>query len=257
MRSRPRNPAWPSLVWNTWASMPTGLQRPDAADAEQDLLAQPVLGVAAVEPVGDTADLVAVLLDVGVEEVQGHPADVRLPQLGHQRELVGGEVDLDPDALAAGERHDVGVEQRVALLLPAVGVEALAEVAVPVEQAHTDQRHAQVARRLEVVAGQHAQAAGVLGDGLGDAELGREVGHQAQRAVLPGLEPALAVQVALQLAADLAEEPLEPGVAGQGVQALAGTRPSRRTGSWTLASHRSGSTQRNRSGSGRPTTIAG
>jgi hypothetical protein len=28
-------------------------QRPHAADAEDDLLAQPVLGVAAVEPVGD------------------------------------------------------------------------------------------------------------------------------------------------------------------------------------------------------------
>ena len=110
-----------------------GLQRPDAADAEQDLLAQPVLGVAAVEAVGDLADLVGVLLDVGVEEVQRHPADARLPHLGHQRHA--GQVDLDPDAVARGQRHDVRVEQRVALLLPAVGVEALAEVAVAVEQA--------------------------------------------------------------------------------------------------------------------------
>jgi hypothetical protein len=41
------------LVWNTWASIAERSQRPHAADAEQDLLAQPVLGVAAVEPVGD------------------------------------------------------------------------------------------------------------------------------------------------------------------------------------------------------------
>ena len=207
-----------------------GLQRPDPADAQQDLLAQPVLGVAAVEPVGDAAQVVAVLLDVGVEEVQRHPAHVRLPQLRHQRVLVGGQVHLDPHVLTQRERHDVRVEQQVALLLPAVGVEALAEVAVAVEQAHAHQRHAQVARRLEVVAGQDAQAARVLGDGLGDAELGREVGHQAERAVAAGLEPALAVQVALELAADLAQEPLEPGVAGQGVQALAGDQAQQADG---------------------------
>ena len=56
-----------------------GLQRPDAADAEQDLLAQPVLGVAAVEAVGDGAQLGVVAVDVGVEQVQPHPADVGPP----------------------------------------------------------------------------------------------------------------------------------------------------------------------------------
>ncbi len=53
IRSRPRNPAWPSLVWKTWARSPSGLEGPHPADAEQDLLAEPVLGPAAVEPVGD------------------------------------------------------------------------------------------------------------------------------------------------------------------------------------------------------------
>ena len=58
IRSRPRKPAWPSLVWKTsgagGAGDPgVGADRADAADAEQHLLAQPVLGVAAVQPVGD------------------------------------------------------------------------------------------------------------------------------------------------------------------------------------------------------------
>ena len=132
-----------------------------------------------------------------------------------------GEVDLDLHVVAPGERHDVRVEQRVALLLPAVGVEALAEVAVPVEQTDPDERDAQVARRLEVVTGEHAEPTGVLGYRFGDAELGREVGHEVEGAVALGLEPAVALQVALQLAAHLAEEPLEPGVAGQGVEPLA------------------------------------
>ena len=58
------------------------------------------------------------------------------------------------------------------LLLPAVAGQGLAEVAVPVQQPHADEGYAEVAGRLEVVAGQDAEAAGVLGQGGGDAELG-------------------------------------------------------------------------------------
>ena len=93
-----------------------------------------------------------------------------------------GQVDRDPDALDQLEGHGVRVEDRVALLLPAVGVELLAEVALPVHQADAGQGDAEAAGRLQVVAGQDAEAARVLGQGLGDAELGGEVGHAAQRA---------------------------------------------------------------------------
>ena len=64
--------------------------RPHPADAEQHLLAQPVLGVAAVQPVGDRADDLAVLLDVGVEQQQGHPADLRDPDARGERLVVPG-----------------------------------------------------------------------------------------------------------------------------------------------------------------------
>ena len=59
-----------------------GAQRADAADAEQHLLQQPVLAAAAVEPVGDVALGRLVVLDVGVEQQQRHPADLGLPDLG-------------------------------------------------------------------------------------------------------------------------------------------------------------------------------
>ena len=163
-----------------------------------------------------------------------------------------------PHPVARRQRHDVGVEQRVALLLPAVGVEALAEVAVPVEQADADEGHAEVARRLEVVAGQHAEAAGVLRDGLGDAELGREVGDQVERAVALGLEPAVAVEVALQLAVHLAQEPLEPGVVPPGpgaARAAPGPAGGPGRARWRPTGRdRPSGTGR---GSGRPTTTAG
>ena len=81
------------------------------------------------------------------------------------------------------------VELRVLLLLRAVGRERLLEVPLAVEKPHPDHRHAQVARRLQMVPGQDPQAARVLRQDLGQAELGRQVGDLAWcpgQAVVPG-----------------------------------------------------------------------
>ena len=73
-----------------------GPQRAHAADAEDDLLAQAVVRVAAVEPVGDRDAVGGVALDVGVEQVQGDLADVGAPD--PDRDVVAGEVDRHADA---------------------------------------------------------------------------------------------------------------------------------------------------------------
>ena len=73
---------------------PEPAQHADAADAEQDLLPQPVLPVAAVERVGDGPLRVA--LDVRVDQVEGRPPDSRAPD----RELHRDEV-----AVVVGELH--------------------------------------------------------------------------------------------------------------------------------------------------------
>ena len=149
---------------------------PDAADAEQHLLEQPVLAAAAVEPVGHLALAEVVLLDVGVEHAAaapGRPGPARSRACSDGRRAARGRSGGGAVVLAQqGDRQLVGVEDRVVLLLPAVPGERLAEVAVPVEQSHADQRDAQVAGRLEMVAGEDAEAAGVLRQGGGDAELG-------------------------------------------------------------------------------------
>ena len=73
-----------------------------------------------------------------------------------------GDVDVgerDGD-LHAGrlQAERVGVDALVAFLLPALAVELLVEVPLRVEQSDTDERDAEVRRRLEVVAGEHAEA---------------------------------------------------------------------------------------------------
>src|SRR5436190_3086570 len=114
----------------------------DAAAPEDDLLPDPMLAVAAVEAVGDRASRRAVLLQVGVEEVETRPADVGAPDPdGHRlaREL---QVDEERPAVGAAlerQRQPGGVVQRVALALPPGLVERLPEVAALVEEADADE----------------------------------------------------------------------------------------------------------------------
>ena len=165
-----------------------------------------------------------VLLDVRVEQQQRHPADLGPPHVRVQRAALrqrhrddhGGAVGLAQQL----QRQAVRVEGRVVLELPAVGGQALGEVAGPVEQPDADQRDAEVGGRLEVVTGEDAQAAGVLRQHLGDAELGGEVGDARRRLVPEGLVPARGRQVLLQVVDRVLQPPDELAVLGQRGQPL-------------------------------------
>ena len=198
-------------------------QRPDAADAQQQLLSEPVLAVAAVEAVGHVDVVLGVALDVGVQHQQRDPPDPHHPDARDQRRPVG-QVDRDGGAGAVGlaeqrDRQTVGVKHRVALLLPALAGERLLEVAVPVEQADADDRDAEVAGGLEVVAGEDAEAAGVLRQHRGDAELGREVADRARSVLDPALVPPVLGEVRREVALDRAEPLAELTVGRELVEA--------------------------------------
>ena len=152
-----------------------GPHRAHAADAEQQFLAQPVLAAATVQAVGDLVLCGLVLLHVRVEQEQRHPADLGQPDLRGQQLAFGeGHVDLHRVAVGApqqGQRQPVRVIGRVAFRLPAVRRQRLREVPVPVQQADADDGDAEVARGLQVVACQDAEATGVLREDGGDAVL--------------------------------------------------------------------------------------
>ena len=67
------------------------------------------------------------------------------------------------------------IDVDVVLVLPAVAVEPLPEIALVVVEADADERNAEVRRALDVVAGEDAEAAGVDRQRLVQPELGREV----------------------------------------------------------------------------------
>lgn len=147
-----------------------------AADAEEHLLEQPVLAAAAVQPVGHLTFARCVLLHGGVEHQQRYASHLGLPDVGVQRTATGqGEHHPARGAVGfahQGERQLVRIEHGVVLLLPAVAGQALAEVAVPVEQADRDEGDAEVAGGLQVVSGEDPESAGVLGQSGGHPELG-------------------------------------------------------------------------------------
>ena len=219
-------------MWNTsGAGRPSTCgeraDRPHPADAGQDLLLDPVFLVAAVEPVGDAAQLVLVLRDVGIQQQQRNPAHLRDPDPRPQPGGVG-QRQLDQHRVAGGvgeqpQRQPLRVQRRVVLVLPAVGGQRLPEVARAVVQADRDQRQAQIRRGLEVIAGQDAQAAGVVRQHLGNAELHREV-RDAGRQLRARPRPAA-------------------GTTAAGSGSRPGRRPARRAGAGTTRRRRSSSSR--------------
>jgi len=205
-----------------------GFQGPHPADAEEDLLANPHFLVAAVELAGDLAVLGGVLRHVGVEQIQRHPPHPHAPDL--RLDLPPGEVHADHHRRLVAEhlrhRQVVEIVPREQLQLPPVGVEALAEVALLVQQPDPRQRDAQLRGALEVVARQHAQPAGVDRQRLGQPELGAEVRDpgRLRRAVVLR-PPRAARQVVLQLVVRAPELGEEPGVPAARVQPLLADLP--------------------------------
>ena len=157
-------------------------QGPHAAHAGHQLLAHPGAIVAAVEPRGQLAIFRAIAGHVGIQQEKVDPTDAHPPDLGQQLARTGLEfrtvIGL-PSAPAGGlhrQVFDLGVE--ILLLLPAVDVEVLLEIALVVEQPAGHQRHAQAAGALDVVAGEYAETARVDRHRLVNAELQGEIGHR-------------------------------------------------------------------------------
>ena len=150
-----------------------------AADAKHDLLGDAHLVVAAVEARRERAVGGVVGVDVGVHQVERDAADLDAPDLGIDG--AARQLDADADLAPVGvERGDGGGLREVELVvdgfLLAVAGDALAEVALGIEKADADEGQAEVAGLFAVVAGEDAQAAGVDGQRLVEAELGAEVG---------------------------------------------------------------------------------
>ncbi len=174
---------------------------------------------------GDRAIRGIVLGDIRIQEQQRHSADVDLPD--RHRDIASRELDGDLHLPPGGRHHPpdrqlARLELGVDVLLVAVQVDLLTEVAMLVEEAHRHERNPEVGGGLEVISGQDSQAARVERDRLVDTELRTEVRdgvlELGARSVIPR---GVAVHVAVE-ACHRRGIPLQDGLArGEDLPALA------------------------------------
>ena len=159
-------------------------ERAGAADAEQDVLGEPRVGLADVQARRDPARGEVVLGALGVEQVERHAPDVDPPDLRGHLHVAHGHRHRDRCAVGAGDERGgepLGVGVDPVLVLPAAGIDPLAEVALAVHEADRGERERAVGRLLEDVARERAEPAGVHRERAVHAELRAEVRDRAAR----------------------------------------------------------------------------
>ncbi len=155
-----------------------GVEDAGAADAEDDLLFEPVGEVAAVEIIGDVAVGFDVAGDIGVEK------EYRNDAAGGTFHPVEPGLHLDV-AVFDGHQcfrrqkfHDrAGIPGHRCFMLTAGFVQALAEIAVAADQGHRHQRQFQIGGAFDGVAGEDAEAAAVGRDVGGQPDFHGEIGN--------------------------------------------------------------------------------
>ena len=94
--------------------------------------------------------------------------------------MAGINLHLDrPAVFSDGRFHgklvDIGLE--IFFALPAVAIEALAEISLAIEQADADEGDAEIGGALDVIAGQNSESTGIYRERLMHAKFGGEISH--------------------------------------------------------------------------------
>ena len=153
-----------------------------AANAKDYLLAQALLQIAGIKPVGYDAIPGIVGLAGGIDQIKAGLSHLNLPDLQinrrvHDRHLDGDGIFIGiyhlPDGCILPVHHLAGPH------LPAVRRDHLTQVALRIHESYSHQRQTQVAALLEKVSRQKAETTRIKGQGLMQAVLRREVGDLA------------------------------------------------------------------------------
>src|SRR6185436_15238235 len=131
---------------------PERRKRTDAADAEQQFLANPDAIVAAVQARRQLTILGLVAVDVGVEQEERVAADRQRPDT--RRDCAGPRLNGHVKRRAVRQVRNLdwehtAVEIDVLLVLPQLAIEPLLEISLVVVQPDSDERDAEVRRALD------------------------------------------------------------------------------------------------------------
>src|SRR6476620_3067976 len=135
-----------------------------AANPEHDFLAHAHLEIAAVKFRSDASVLRVVLRNVGIEEIDVYTTDAQFPNPGENFSIENQDrnekLHFAPARFAY--RQVVKILVQVNRCLNAVLIDLLPEIAVAIKQTYRNKIQIKIARRFAMVAGQNAEAAGVI-----------------------------------------------------------------------------------------------
>src|ERR1039458_2633611 len=168
--------------------VPTGrldaqrLQRAHTTDTDDDFLADAHLAATDIKLARNRAVGRVILVRIGVQQKHRHATYLRQPDA--REHVAVREIDANREVAAIlSEQWLDGqarkIIRRIEMLLPPVGLNLLLEVTMLVKRADADKRDPEVARGLAVIAGKHAEAAGINAQAFVKAEFGREINKRA------------------------------------------------------------------------------
>src|SRR6266568_2144540 len=139
-------------------------EHPHAADAKDNFLAKPVVGVAAVKMMGERAVPFGIFREIGIQ--QNHRHFVAAGSFDHKlpcSDMDGSSFDSHLHALRKFATELCDVPRYRHLGLPAISVERLREVALPMQKRDRNQRQLEIGSGTNGVARQHSKAAAISG----------------------------------------------------------------------------------------------
>src|SRR5437867_2955274 len=150
-------------------------ERAEATDAEQQLLADPDASVAAIQARSQLAIFGGVSRDIRVEEKQIAASDFHAPDSCPDRAALGFDFHHHRFAVGAYRRFHgqlVDIRSQVLFLLPAILVEPLPEISLPIKQSNTDEGNAEIRGAFDVITGENAQTTRIDRNGFMQSEFG-------------------------------------------------------------------------------------
>src|SRR6185503_3982516 len=166
-------------------SKPELLQQTNAANAQHHLLHQARFPIAAIEVARDQSIDFIVLRNVRIKQVKLHAANICTPD--SRRDGAATHYHLNQQRLAlfivdALQRQLVNVIFAIFLFLQIVAAQALTEISEAIKQTESNQRHIQIARGLQMIAGENAKSARVERQRIVHAKLSAEIRDGCLRA---------------------------------------------------------------------------
>ena len=152
-----------------------------------------------------------VLRNVGVEQIDVHPPDAQFPNPGENFPIENRHRNekLHFAAASFADWQVIKILVQINRCLNAVLIDLLPEIAVAIEQTNRDEIQIEIARRFAMIAGQNAEAAGVIRNRFVKTELGGKIGDRIlDRGAGPGLPVrVLASEIFLEILENLFELP--------------------------------------------------